>query len=57
MGDYIIDVRWSRQHIPGSPFALTVLDGEEEDAVMGVSSKEADNCDVKDNLQEGVTFF
>ena len=34
-GDYIINIMWSGEHIPGSPFSLTVTDREEEGVAVG----------------------
>ena len=30
VGDYIIYVKWSGQHVPGSPFHVHIFDTEEE---------------------------
>ena len=55
-GDYIIAMRWSGQHIPGSPFELSVVDDllEEESVAVGVANHS--HC-CEENLQEGVTFL
>ena len=58
-GDYIINMMWSGEHIPGSPFSLTVTDREEEGVAMGGAMNEccSDSVYSDENLQEGVTFF
>lgn len=30
VGDYIVSVRWSGQHVPGSPFRVQIFDTETE---------------------------
>ena len=54
IGDYIINMKWSGEHIPGSPFSLTVTESEEEGVAVGGALNE---CYVDENFQEGVTFF
>ena len=56
-GDYIIDMRWSGEHIPGSLFSLTVTDREEEGMVLGGALSESCSAYGDENLQEGVTYF
>jgi hypothetical protein len=29
-GDYIISIKWSEEHVPGSPFRVCIYDGPEE---------------------------
>ena len=58
-GDYIINMIWSGEHIPGSPFSLTVTYREEEGVAMGETINHCCSGSVygDENLQEGVTFF
>ena len=56
-GDYIIDVKWSGEHIPGSPFTLTVTGGDGGVAVGGDLKETSSASGVDESLQEGVTFF
>ncbi len=57
-GEYIINMMWSGEHIPGSPFSLTVTDGEEEGMTVSGAMNECDGSVYGgENLQEGVTFF
>ena len=56
-GDYIINMRWSGEHIPGSPFSLTVTDKEEEGVVVGGAISECCSAYGDENLQERVTYF
>ena len=56
-GDYIINMMWSGEHIPGSPFSLTVTDREEEEVAVGGVMNECCSVYSDENLQEGVTFF
>ena len=56
-GDYIINMMWSGEHIPGSPFSLTVTDSEEKGVTVGGAMNECCSGYGDENLQEGVTFF
>ena len=57
VGDYIIDMRWSGEHITGSPFTLTVTDREEEESVAVGGASDCCCAHDDENFQEGVTFF
>jgi hypothetical protein len=56
-GDYIINMMWSGEHIPGSPFSLTVTDREEEGVNVVGAINECYSVNDGENLQEGITFF
>ena len=56
-GDYIINMRWSGEKIPGSPFSLTVTDREVEGVAVGGAMNQCCSAYCDKNLQEGVTFF
>ena len=53
-GDYIINMRWSGELIPESPFSLTVTDRE---VAVGGAMNQCCSVYGDENLQEGVTFF
>ena len=48
---------WSGEHIPGSPFSLTVTDTEKEGVAVGGAMNQCHSVYGDENLQEGVTFF
>ena len=56
-GDYIINIRWSGEHILESPFSLTVTDREVENVAVGGAMNQCCSAYGDENLQEGVTFF
>ena len=52
-GDYIINMRWSGEHIPESPFSLAVTEREEEGVAVGGAMNQCCSVYGDENLQEG----